>query len=90
MRRRHKAAIVIQRYIRRRNNSFRHSVRRLIQKEKWMKQRAANMIAVVFVAKVKRKRELKAKHRLEADAAVTIQNFVRRRYNFKFFSLEVF
>lgn len=81
MRRRHEAATVIQQYYRNRNNSFRQSVYRLMQKEKWKKDRAANMIVAVVVGKIKKLRADRLRAKARNKAALVIQNLYRRRYD---------
>lgn len=79
LRRRHEAARIIQRYYRNRNNSFRHSVLRMMQREKWKKDRAANLIVMVCNEKLKRRRAEKQLEIRENWAAFIIQRLFRRR-----------
>lgn len=79
LRRRGDAAIVIQRYYRKRNNSFRHSVLRVMQQEQWKRDRAANLIVIICVGRIKRRRAEKRRIKNERHAACKIQKMFRQR-----------
>lgn len=76
--RRHNAARVIQRFVRHRNSSLRHSVTRLLDKVRWKRKKAANMVAVFVIGKIKRRRSEKARIRLERNSAKKIQRMFRQ------------
>jgi tetratricopeptide (TPR) repeat protein len=78
-RRRHTAATIIQKYIRKRNSSFSHSVRRLLLKEKIKKECATNLIVMAMVARINRKRKQRVQARKEKWAAISIQRMFQRR-----------
>jgi tetratricopeptide (TPR) repeat protein len=75
--RRHNAAKVIQRFVRHRNKSLRHSVTRMIERANWKKKKAANMVALFVIGKIKRRRGEKARIRLERNSAKKIQRMFR-------------